>query len=410
MSHLKSYSDVLNTQTSVPNQLMPESSSKLMECRSEKLYITPTNSQTATDNGNLTFQLPSGNGRGWLQPSTLALEFVVSGISTGAADAVEFSHCTNSGSSMINRVTVSVGGQQIEQILNYAQWSAIVGGHMTSSEYQTHDQTILERNDVVMVSAATIFGDRVLVPLNVGCLSTEKALPLWLFQSNINISIDFNSSAMAFHNTTGGTVTSFTVTQPRLYYTCLHTEQAYYDSIRAMLASGKLFSVYMNQIMSQSASHLAGSTLTVNSGLSLSSLCTVFSTQILTVDMTSTARKSFPSNGQTDIVLYTDGTRALPYPVSNEQIAFYELEKAIGNYQDSNVTSLATNDSYGAHYYVNGFDLRRCNSDRFTHMGIPVSQARIEIVGAIANATQYSFWVYSSELLIDVNGAVVVSR
>jgi len=414
MSMLHYQDDSVNTTTSIPSSIIPESDRDLMQCRTSKVYIQPINSNTASPSGSLSFQMQSGSGQGWLQPGTLAFQFSCTVTTSGASDTFQFANVNESASSLIKRITVSIGSQQIESCDNYNVVNGIACCHATSAEYQNNDQSIMEGAAATFTAASNTYTGVFMVPLNVGSLNTEKALPLWLMASNPLIQVDFNSVNAALNNNTGAgaTCTNFSITNPKLFYTVLHTDSEYNEGIRARLMTGDYFTIPMTQVMTQSVAHAVGTTVNFNTGLNLSSLDAVFTASILDAELATSAAtaKLFDKNGRTNVILYLDGERVNTYDITDDTLSYYSLQEAIGNYQDSSVTSFVNRASYPTDGYVNGWNLRRTFSEKFSKTGVPVSQSRLEIQGASAAATDYIVWIYSSTLVIDVVGAVSVKK
>jgi hypothetical protein len=415
MASLASYQDVINSKTDIPNSITPESSSKLMEMNISKRMITPVNANSCGENGFLQFQLGTGPASGFLEPGTLVFYFTLtmSG-TTNAADPCASGFPTGSMSSVIDRITVSVGSTVVEQVQNYNVFNAIMLSHATNNDFVHQDCSITEGCSRSYVAAANVATATIMVPLNCGILNTEKALPLFLLSGGVNINIQFNSAAKSLYNGTGGgaVIGSFAISNPRLYYTQIDTPSVYQDLIRQGLNAGKLYSVMYHGIMGMSVAHGIGSTLSYTTGLSLSSVEAVFQTQHVATDLNaSSTQKMFKKNGNTNTILYVDGNRVNPYDLDNDQLVFYHLQDSVGSWYDTHITSNCDETSFDTDMYVKGFNLRRSKaSSSFSHVGTPVNQLKIEVMGATASAVDYVHVVYSAELLIDANGQIAVSR
>jgi hypothetical protein len=408
---MHSYAQQIVGGTEIPTALVPESSTKLMQCRTNKMQITPVNANTCSDGGFLQWGLGFGNGRGFLQPGTLALGFTVTGATTNAADTLNFSFPTKNASALIDRVTVSVGGSVVEQVSNYNVFNSILLSHATSTDYVNFDSTVTEKSGVTFTAAGSSFNTAVIMPLNVGSLSSEKALPLFLLNTALQIQIQFATAAIGFTNLVGAAAcTSYTISNPVLYYTEIDTDMGYYELIKSGMMAGKMYSVMFDGILGQSVSHAIASTLSHTTGLSLASCTAVFQTEILTANLVGDGVKLFTKNGQTNAVLYVDGNRVNPYSLDTDEKNFYSIQDTIGNFTDSNITSLCTNVTYPTTYYARGWNLRRSKASNFSHAGMIVNQTRLELTGATAAGTTYIFTMYSGELLIDANGNVAVSK
>lgn len=408
LSATYSYANPLNLTSEVPNEVVPQSSSKLIQSTSKQVSITCTGANSANAGGFLTFQLPSGSGAGWLKTKSIGFQFTVTPTTAGAAPDWAFN--TRNATSVINRLTVSVGSQQIEQIQNYAQFSSILYTHCGSNDYSTHDATILEKHSATLASGTPITA---IVPLFSGLLNSDKYIPLWLMSAPIQIMIDFNTATAAFATTA---VTGYTVTNPKLLFEVVNMDPSYDNSIRqAMAESGQAFSIYMNSVLSAQTSQALGATLSFNSGLSLSSLNGILCASILTADMASgTAVKYFVQNGATQYRWFIDGQQYPQYPITcdaNDQtLPFYSLQNTVGNVFDTTITSESDLTTYPTADFVTGVGLRRSLDNALTHVGIPATQAITEIVGATAAATVFIFYLYSAQVLVDGNGSVMVLK
>lgn len=414
MASIASYQDVINSKTDIPNSITPESSSKLMEMNISKRMITPVNANSCGENGFLQFQLGTGSSAGFLEPNTLAFYFTLTMTTSGATNTAEGGLPTNSLSCIIDRITVSVGSTVVEQVQSYNVFNALLLSHATTGDFVNRDLSITEgcsRGYVAVASTATA---DVIMPLNCGILNTEKALPLFLLSGGVNIQIQFSTAGKTLVNGTGGgaTVNSFTVSNPRLYYTQIDTPSVYQDLIRQGLNAGKLYSVMYHGIMGMSVGHGAASNLSYTTGLSLSSVEAVFNTNLLDADVADSKQdKPFTKNGQTNAILYVDGNRVNPYDIDKDCLVYYTLQDAIGNWYDSKITTNADETDFETSYWGRGWNLRRSKaSSTFSHVGTPCNQMKLEVMGSTAACTEYIHVVYSAELLIDANGQIAVSR
>jgi len=403
---LATYNNVLNLSTEIPNEIIPQSSNKLLDSTCKGTSITATGSNSCNGGGTLTFQLPSGAGAGWLKTKSVGLSLRITPTTAGAP---HFAFPLGSAHSVINRLTISAGSQQLEQIQNYAQFAAICLSHLTNNDYALRDAAVLEGVGAVLATATPF---TVILPLLSGILNADKYLPLSLMSAPLTITIDFNSDVVAFGT---AAVTLCLYDQPKLLFDVVRPDSNYENSIRAQLASGKFFSIYYQSAMGAAASQAAAANLSFNSGVGLSSLMGVMAAPVLTAEMAlATSQKPFTLNDATQYRWFVDGENYPQYPITltatDQTQAFYNLQNLIGNVYDSNITSVCDRTTYANTYFVAGVGLRRSNSAGFTHTGVRASQVITEITGATAAANIYIYYLYSAELVIDASGGATSIR
>ena len=106
----------LNESIDVPIQVVPESMKRLIKSSVQTTSITPSNSNTATQNQSLRFDLPSGFNAPWLVSQSIALECDVEIVKTTATNGFKYKFPTQSAHALINGLNISCGGQTIDDI------------------------------------------------------------------------------------------------------------------------------------------------------------------------------------------------------------------------------------------------------------------------------------------------------
>lgn len=408
----------------IPNEFLPESSKTMVESNVKHNFVTAVNANSQNAGGQFVFTLNNTSNE-WLKSKSVCFSFSMTATTSGGSNPY-FKSVTNSASGAIKMVSIYVNNVLVEQIDNYDKYKNILYTHATNSNYVIHDLNILEASRVTELgtipdapSSASFFasaGTSTLnISLNCGLFDSLKAVPLFLL-NNVQIVIDLQTINNSFICTTATqTVSSVVYTNPKLFYTTIQMDRLYNETIKAILASGNLFSIQMNMIRSASSSRTAS--FTEQLGINYKSLNGTFIAPVINADLSSTDPAvattfgHFRQNGMTSVDWMLDNVRYPTYQidVTNEiPTTFMNLQAALGNLQDATITSLTRNANYSSCGFVVGVDLRRSKSSDYIHVGTPCQMLYSNVNGVTASASYFHFHSYSGELLIGGDGSIRV--
>ena len=244
----------------------------------------PTNHKlisVASQNGNQgpsgmnIFQIATGASAGCLKPNSVYLKAKISVTGTAGVNGTwTFNGPTKSASALINRLSILVSNQMVEQINFYSKTHDILLAHGANYSYFNYDSYLLEHTQGLSATNTTTtdgtYSSDVVIPIISGLFSGAKAVPLYLLQSPINVQVDWDTLGNSIYSAGSSPPTSFTIQNPQLVYEIVQPDDQYTQGVRAMMAEGRLFQLNLTSFMNlQTAST---QTLSYNIGANLSSI------------------------------------------------------------------------------------------------------------------------------------------
>lgn len=426
---------------SATEQIMPPSTTTIKTVTSQSGSQGP--------NGQMSFNVGTGLGQGYLKPGVsfrckLKVEQVkadnnIWGFAGSSAQSVADytpSALPGSGSSLINKVSVYIGGILVSQINRYDILHRIALTHASSKEYAT-DAALYESNKIAYTNKANASDDDTTVFLNLPLLnsifSNEQAVPLFLLNSPITVEITFNSVANALYSAPAGNpITGFTVSDASLVYEVLNVDSSLEQAVKSKVMGGSVWSSYLDEFYGiQVASSAA---LSYNVGLGLSSVKGVLLTNIKNSDLTVDKRKALSWNGMTSLKVLLDSRQVNNDLLNDQAIVFSELKRTLNSLFDYSSTSdlvinpdptapAAPKSDFVNEKYVCAVNTNRCNSTGFAMTGSPCQNLSFEMLSsatadqarwpggvAYTDAQTFCFVLYSQRITIDGTGAVSISR
>jgi hypothetical protein len=401
----RSYHGAGATQNAIPASLTPNTFSKPIKAEARVIQI-PNNGGTISAGGQVTFNIPSGNG--YLRGNSCYLSAQVN--VTQAANSYQFAGTEGSCASLFNRLTVTVGGTQIESVNNYGLLHNAILTHATTPSYCTNDANISEYTNLAAEIAFNGAAPQISMPILSGILCSEKAFPLFLLKSPLQISLDVASIAQALKVTVTA-VTALTLSNIYLTYEVTEVDQQHIDSVYAMLASGKLYECAFSSFMGMQTSTTAS--LSYNVGLNLASVLGAFYTEQTSAAAANTAQKNFQSDGVTGLRIYVDGKQLVGYTIGTTSQLFSELERTLGVMTDSSITSNSTQANYLTTKFLSGCNTRKFSEFDLVMTGMTCQNLQFVVDhsgGVTAGTTSYMWVLFSGILLIGVQGNVEVAK
>ena len=324
---------------------------------------------------------------------------------------------TRSLSSIINRLTLSSNGTQLETINNFSVVEPQLVMQASNSGYYQNDYTMMEKANLVAVSGCLNVAQNITnipfsgcIPLIFGCLNSSQSWNLSL--APLQVQIDYNSVGVAFTQATGGVPTEFNVSSCQIVYENIQVEQNMLEAIKLEMAQVP-YTIPFSSVMCFSKACEA--TCLYNIGVNFTSANGVFLTHA--VPKTLAIIQKFKSNTQTDFSIYNDNqlvnTTGTLSVTDNISSVYCEMQRAFASLQDTQVTSAFSVGGLGvvssiseSDQFLTGISLNRFN-ESFNLSGTSVKQLTIGNSCTPSNGDiSYIMITYSGYITIDQFGVV----
>jgi hypothetical protein len=393
----------------IPNSLLSKRQMKAMNSRNQIIELSASNGASQNDSGVISFNVGCGAGQGYMKAGSAYLQFEFTPTSTAnSAFNGETASCAN----IIRSLNINVGGLQVEMINDYKEYYRIIQAHACNANYVERDASITEKGTAMVSGAPLTF----CVPLASGLLQQDNHIPLWLFNSQLQVQLNLASAAEALY-VAGGTASAYTINNPVLIYEKIFCDADFENAVRQKLAQGGLYELPFVSAMSYRSASAASNTFSQNIGVNLSSLSGCLWGHVATADVAnSAAKKSFVmanvnTRGTSNRVVRCDGSQLIQSQVYSEKTSFMELQRTLGAINDVNQTTVATASNWTTEYFTNGQSAERFSDADLTMRGRACNNLVIEEVGRDATATTvYVYLVYTGVLIVSGDGSAVVSK
>ena len=373
---------------------------------SQRLVAISSQNGSQGPSGLHMFQIPTGAGSGFIKPNSMYLRCKVTPTFGAGQIAWSFNGCTGSASALINRLTVMIGNQNVEQKNNYWFEHDLLLAHASNSNYMAYDSQIYEHSGTQIANnAANVGAIDVVIPILSSLFNGNKAVPCFLLNSPISLQFDYNTlgNSMLF---AGAGVTTYTVSNAQLCYEVIQVDDSYCQAVRAMMAEGHLFQLNLTSTMNLQTANTG--TTNYNIGANLSSLKAVLYTNI-TNAIGSAAQALFLGNTQTNFRLYLDGRQINNFNLDTEPVIYAEMNRALHNMFDTTVTSVSDLTTYLSNYFLGGVNTNRFN-ELMAMTGTPAQNINFILENAGGATNIYVCLIYDQLLVIDVTGQVSLVR
>ncbi len=426
---LKSYT-LSVAQSDIPSTWMPDSRPRLANVASRRIVQIASQSGTVNAGQPILVALPYGMGAGFLCSGSAYAKFSIK-VSQDVAMSWAFKQ-SGSGSSIFQRVSAVLSGQQAEVIHNYGALYNSLLLHATNQNYLASDAKV---HDQVFPGAFYTVGQinggadtgviTVSVPIGLGCLNAKQHLPLFLLNGS-QLQFDLNSIAAALTAGSGNAITNYAISDFSICFEQLVCEPQYEQSVKAMLAQGR---IYQMPIDTWYNTRVANATsITQNIGLNSSSVrCVLWGAQPV---QGLTNAGHLTSGGQTSCYVYADGQLIHNANLSEVSQQFAEMNRCLNVMFDTSRTSSApsannavavgadltlttlTRTLYGSGAYLGGLSLQRESLDNaaFSFVGTPVSQLVFQWQGTATTGEMFLFVALQQVMTIDAVGSVNLIR
>ena len=416
---MKNYS-LSVAQQDVPSSWMPEARPRLANTAARRIVSVSSQSGTVSAGQPLLFQLPANMGAGFFVSGSGYLRMTVS-VTQAVAQSWAFKQ-NGSGSSVLQRASAILSGQNVESINMYNKLYNSLLTHATNLQYLTSDAQV---HDQVFPGAFNTGDVTICVPIGLGCLNAQQHLPLFLLSSAL---LQFDTEAISQALTAGSAdaISNYQISQASICFEQLCPEPAYEQGIKAMLASR----VYQMKLDTwQNSRYAQQASITQTIGLNSSSVRGI----LWGTQATQTVRNAghLSDGGQTQCFVYADGALVHNANLSQVSQQFLEMNRVLNLTFDTSRTSVApvasTNDavandlsiavgvsrvSYSNRGYLGGLSLNRETLDNgsFSFVGTPVQNLVIQWNGTVATGEFFVFIPVQQILTIDMAGSVNLIR
>ena len=401
----------------VPASLSSSGLPRPISCQKQLVSIAST-SAAQQAGGLVSFSLPTG-GTSYLVNNSMYYRCTIKPNSVATlAVAGSFQLPSKSAAAIINRITVQVGSQTINQINRYDYLHEILLTHTTNRAYYTNDSLMSQYSthpSSLCTAAAAPNAVDVCIPLIIPMFNSEKSFPLFLLNSPIQIQIDLNQTKDAIF---GGLAMDYglgyTVSNSQLVFDTLQVSSEYINAIKMEMMKGALYQLNMHDFSTMTTQSQASFNYMI--GSNYSSLRGVLYTQVAAATATTTAIV-FTKNAQTNARLYLDGRQINNFDLSADSQIFCEFQRTLGNMFDSSITTYLGPDGaapanrllYGSTLFAAGISTNRC-SDQMAMTGSPCQNINL-VVNSDGGAFNFYIVLLVDEILtIDGMGNVTLIK
>ena len=356
--------------------------------------------------GLVTFSIPTGPSSGYIKNNSMYLRATITNSKVDPAADVKFALPSGSASSIINRLTVSVGSQQVCQINNYHYLSEMLLTHTTSRNFYTDDSAILQFTGLVpFPTAGPVASVEVVIPIICPLFNSDKSFPAYLLNAPILVQFDLNNVNNAFRGANAD-IPSFTVSNAQLVYEAVLPDNEFVSMVKGGMAQGNLYQLNLRDFMTLTTA--SSGSLNYQIGCNLSSVNALLYTQVKNAPV-NTADTVLLDNTQTNCRIYLDGRQINNFNLSSRSQIFAEMNRALGNMFDSNITTACTAATYLSTNFVGGVSCRRV-SDEMAMTGTPAQNVNLQLDSAGGTNNTYIVILYEQVLTIDGNGNVMLIK
>lgn len=437
----------------IPSTLMSPNAKKFTGARTV-IKSVPSASGSVGASSTMLFNLPTGPGTGYIKSGSMYLRCKITVVQLqttagtwcfagqGKTTAQNSQFAPGGASSIIDRMVVSVGGIQCSVINNYNSWRNYFIPHATSPAFFT-DLSQMEWAGIGKAfSTLTTELDvnknvYACIPILAPIFNSESSIPTFLLNGG-PISIEINTAAVnnAFYTTTAP-ITSYTISEASIVYESIEVGEDFKNAMRQKVATDGFYNIHLEDLYNLSIATSA--TVDYNIGLSLSSLKAVCWTEQAiannTASTTSIAAKYYMPNGLSDAKIYVDNQLINNVAIDNDNVAYIEMNRALGRIYDyttcSNmqyISSTADNNTnkksaYCDAAFLGGVSTSVVSDWNFTSSGVPCNQLTVHLehnntdptkwgvnTAFASAAVLYLTVMYDSVCSIDANGMVTMRK
>ena len=428
--------------TAIPSVLVGDELKQFAGMRTLTKFVPSSSGATVQPNSSCLFNIPA-EAYGYIKPNSMYLKGYVT-VTYDATKTAPFvsanEHCfafagntnvsadddygllynlqnhgTGGASSMFSRVTVTLPGGASMSYAQHHHWRNAVMTHALSAEYVQFDLREMEyagetrsmkgsldqRNN----AQAQIYFS---IPMDIPLFNGSTAFPLLLCSGGISLEITTAAVGEAFTcgAKTGGVGTAIIDTYQLSNLGLVYEVMSVSSEFKSALVSSRADRGYMIHVADRTVVgpvQISGSTR-YNFGVGLASCKGVLFTEILTsVNNQIGSAKGYSHNAMDYYNVYRDGQQMSIPNITSSDVAFIEMNRALGRINDSNVTSrivtvansVDTNarTSYTASpagAFLAGCSFQNISDWSFAAQGTPCDQIAIDIYKVATSSTRAS--------------------
>jgi hypothetical protein len=432
-----------------PASIVPEAITQALPTQFKKMVIKPLGSNTVQQGQPLEFQLPFANGE--LLKAGSAYITADLNITTSTATTFGFKGPAGTSQRLFQRLTVSYGGQQIDDLNFYNQWcTEVVSPFLSSSQNENLQSNLfglvagapnhlpftqatgaasnlLSLNPNQNYSAANGTVVRVVIPVMSSFLlggSSSNDIPLFACSSPISIRFLTDVTSNIFY-VPSGDITSWSLSDISLVYTAIRPDAGYISTLIAGMNAGKVFPISCNTFNAfKPALSSSTSVLQTVNARSVNGIFISYNPATENGTITKSGFCKCPTGASSSNVgtlrVYADNDLINMYPdgMLHAEDRLAELVTTVyGNITDSDISlpftamgGQAYNGGYLGQYYINAISCQAYNDLGCVKRGIPMSQLRVELTYANAQAgdTLTIYTLYEKLVFFGAMGSVQV--
>lgn len=381
-----------------------------------------------TSGGFSTIMIPTGMSTGAIKPSSAYLRFDFAAVISGTGTH-SFKLPAGSAASCIRQITVSIGGQTLEQINQYGVYHNQLLLHATNRNYLEGDAAIQEGAGLVAVTRASGTAYTFCVPLALGLFNSSRAVPLYLMNgSPIQVQVDWALPSECVRASGTETITSTTVSNVQFVYDSVSLDDSFKQAVKMRMADAQNPALYQLEYDTVLANRTANAqNINLNLGVNSSSVKSLLYSVVNDGADANTARKftyGLTATGAAESYLYLDGRQVNNIRIDKPEVAFVETQKSLGlafspelSYGASAVNTAVefptSRTTYITDYFLGGINTTRFNSQGNAMVGSPCTQMQIVRTAnqaVVAGSNLYYFIVHSVIIAIDAMGNVTLVR
>jgi hypothetical protein len=393
----------------IPNAYLPSGVGRCVNGKSKLVSIASNNGSSSSASGMLYFNIPSN--LGYLKPGSTYVKFQFSATTTGAAAYGFNMGVSRSAASLFNRVSLSVGGNQVEVINNYNVFQDLLLSHASTRDYVNYDASITEGTTRTNFASGTTYF--LTVPISSSILQNAKGFPLFMTQGGLNLQIDLETAARAVKSGL-----TYTITNAILCCDVMQVDNNLQQELRNELISNeRLYEIPMVSVQALQTNRAIATDLNYIAGVNLMSLLSVFWAEITVGVDTGTDQKLIlnPMSAANDAVAYDrqlliDGVKQNSFAIQSNAQVYQELQRCLGCITDGKITSFTDYQDYPTQSFWNAISCAKVDENDCVMRGTPVNSLQLILNSNGQNPAAsncYIFMVYDSVLTISPSSGLV---
>ena len=273
---------------------------------SVRQVVAISNSGDQSNGGLIQVQIPSTS-NAFLKSSSAYFRFQLTVVRGTTGQTLGMNGgAVGSASSVINRVTVQSGGNNLESILYYSIAEQMFLLNKTNSNWLTSEASAMEganRTDLGSVNSLnTTF--EFCVPLISGLFNSQNDVPLCLLSSPLTVLFELQSNPFIAFVDSATSITSWTLSYAGICYSQLEVDQMYIQELKQALNQGQMYTIPSQTIQLQALQ--TQSSINYLLALSCNSLQSVHFTNV-TNPSAQTSKMYFTANGLQICNIFLDG-------------------------------------------------------------------------------------------------------